>query len=117
MSQSNQRRFRAVNPTLGKAPKLGPFPADQVFPWAAICLISYWVAKLVFGLSWLWTGVIAAWGISTWWILTGSRSWKFLSKFLPTPIWVRGYGRYRRVIVQKAEGFYEPTSQLKKSRK
>lgn len=115
MSQSNNRRFRAVNPTLGKAPKLGPFPADQIFPWAAICLMSYWVAKLVFGLSWLWTGVIAAWGISTWWVLTGSRSWKFLSKFLPTPIWVRGYGRYRRVLGNVRS--HSQSSQLKKYRR
>lgn len=98
MKEQLPRQFRPVNPTLGKAPKLGPFPGNQVLPWAAICLVSYWVCKMLLGFSWLWTGIITAWGISTWWILTGHYAWKFLSKFLPVPFWVRGYGRYQRLL-------------------
>lgn len=94
--REGNENFRAVNPSLGKAPKVGPFPSAQVVPWTAILLTSYYVCKVVFGLSWLWTGIIAAWGISTWWVLTGSKSWRFLSKFISTPNWTRGYARYQR---------------------
>jgi hypothetical protein len=98
MSDQNFRKFRSVNSTLGKAPSIGPFPAEQVVPWTAIFLSSYYVCKVIFGLSWLWTVIIAAWGMSTWWVLTGSKSWRFLSKFVSTPNWTRGYARYQRVI-------------------
>ncbi|MGB7443438.1 MAG: hypothetical protein WA919_20425 [Coleofasciculaceae cyanobacterium] len=83
-------KFRKVNASLDKQPKIGPFPADQFLPWIAIAGISYYLFKIALGLSWIWTGILAAWGMSTWWILTGSHSWRFLSKFIPVPNWVRG---------------------------
>ncbi len=98
MSNQNSRKFRAVNPSLGTSPKVGPFPADQVVPWTAIFLTSYYVCKSIFGLSWLWTGIVAAWGMSTWWVLTGSKAWRYMSKFISTPNWTRGYARYQRVL-------------------
>ncbi|MBE9180215.1 hypothetical protein IQ268_16755 [Oculatella sp. LEGE 06141] len=90
--------FRPVNPNLGLHPNVGPFPADQILPWIAIAGGSYYLFKQLLGFTWLWTGMLAAWGIATWWVLTGSKSWRFLSKFIGTPFWVRGYGRYRQII-------------------
>ena len=98
MSDQDLRKFRAVNPSLGRQPKIGPFPAEQAIPWTVILFTSYYVCKVVFRLSWLWTGIVAGWGIATWWVLTGSKSWRFLSKFVSTPTWTRGYGRYQRVL-------------------
>ncbi len=92
-----QNRFRTINPMLGAQPQLGPVPAEQVIPWAIILVLSYVVAQAI-GLSWIQTGFVAAWGIATWWVLTGKKSWRFLSKFLPTPNWTRGYAPYRRLM-------------------
>ena len=90
--------YRKINPYLDQKPNIGPFPADQVIPWALIAGVSYYVFKVLFGLTWLWTGMLAGWGMATWWILTGSKGWRFLSKFVPTPHWGRGYGRYKRFL-------------------
>ena len=98
LNPNNSKKFRPVNPTLGTAPRVGPFPADQVVPWTAICLSSYYICKSVLGLSWLWTGIVAAWGMSTWWVLTGSKAWRFLSKLVPTPTFTRGFLRYSRFL-------------------
>ncbi len=95
MSQA-QNQFRTINPMLGAQPRLGPVPADQVLPWGVILVLSYVIAQAI-GLSWLQTGFLAIWGISTWWVLTGNRSWRFLSKFQPAPTWTRGYSHYQRI--------------------
>lgn len=104
MSENDSKKFRVVNPSLGKSPKIGPFPADQVVPWIVISFTSYYVGKVIFGISWVWTGTIAAWGISTWWILTGSKGWRFLSKFIGTPTWTRGFAGYQRLLLNAGAG-------------
>ncbi|MBD1922598.1 hypothetical protein H6F77_16130 [Microcoleus sp. FACHB-831] len=98
MLDQNSKKFRAVNPSLGTAPKVGPFPADQVVPWTAIFLTSYYVCKVVFRLSWLWTCLVAGWGMATWWVLTGSKTWRYMSKFVSTPTWTRGYAQYQQIL-------------------
>jgi hypothetical protein len=47
---------------------------------------------------WLWTALMTAWGIATWWLLSGGRSWRFLSKFIGVPTWTRGFARYQSVL-------------------
>lgn len=101
MSNGANHRFRKVNPNLGRQPNIGPFPAEQFLPWVAITGVSYYSCKALLQLSWLWTGLIAAWGIASWWVLTGSKPWRFLSKFIGVPYWVRGYGRYRRMLSEQ----------------
>ncbi|GAX35297.1 hypothetical protein [Nodularia sp. NIES-3585] len=105
MSQDREPEFRPVNQILGSQPSLGPIPADQIFPWIVIILASYFVVNGVFGgvfaddfQRWLWTVLIAGWGIATWWILTGGRSWRFLSKFVGVPTWTRGFARYQSLL-------------------
>jgi hypothetical protein len=88
-------QFRSVNTILGAQPRLGPIPADQIMPWFGITGVAYLLGRGL-NLSWISTGFIAAWGMSTWWILTGGRSWTFTAKFVPTPTWSRGYARYLR---------------------
>ncbi len=91
-------KFRTVNQSLGDAPKVGPFPADQIVPWTAITMTSYYLCKVIFGWSWVWTGAIAAWGVATWWVLTGDKTWQYLSKFVSVPSWTRGYGFYQQIL-------------------
>ena len=86
------RGFRTVNQILGTQPRLGPFPADQIVPWSVVALLGYFI-KQIFHWDWVWMGIFITWGCSTWWVLTGSKGWKFLSKFVGVPRVVRGYKR------------------------
>ncbi|HBL13797.1 MAG TPA: hypothetical protein DD379_20860 [Cyanobacteria bacterium UBA11162] len=92
---------RKVNSSLDKHPKIAFFPADQFLPWIIILGVSYYVFKVLLQWSWIWTGGVAGWGISTWWILTGENSWRFLSKFVPVPNWVRACIRYQEIITKQ----------------
>lgn len=83
-----------VNAALNMRPSLGPIPADQVFPWAVIVLGNLLVVKSLLGMNWIVTILSCGWGVATWWILTGSDSGKFLSKFHSPPFWVYGYVHY-----------------------
>jgi hypothetical protein len=105
MAEKREEEFRPVNQILGSQPSLGPLPADQIFPWIVIALTSYFIVNGIFGglfsddfQKWLWTILIAGWGIATWWILTGGRSWRFLSKFIGVPTWTRGFARYQSLL-------------------
>lgn len=105
MSEKKEQEFRPVNQILGSQPSLGPLPADQIFPWIVIALSSYFIVNGIFGglfsddfQKWLWTILLAGWGIATWWILTGGRSWRFLSKFIGVPTWTRGFARYQSLL-------------------
>jgi hypothetical protein len=89
-----EKRFRRVNSLLDKQPNLGPFPADMIFPWASICLINFLLFKSLLQVSWFWFGIITGWACSTWWILTAKQSWKYLSKFVKPPRWVRAITNY-----------------------
>lgn len=91
--QEPNTKFRTVNQILGAQPNLGPFPASQIVPWGLI-LIFCWFCKGLLNLNWLWTGLLAAWLMSTCWILFGDKSWRFLSKFRSVPHVVRGYTEY-----------------------
>lgn len=91
----SETKFRRVNSLLDKQPNLGPFPADMIFPWAAISLSSFLIFKTMLQLSWIWFGSITAWGCATWWILTAKNSWQYLSKFITAPHWVRAISYYQ----------------------
>ncbi|NUN67098.1 hypothetical protein HCU40_20850 (plasmid) [Pseudanabaena biceps] len=108
---SNDNEFRRVNQILGASPKIDPFPSDLVFPWILISLFLFFVCYVFLNLPWLWVILIVAWGDATWWVLTGSRPHKFLSKFIPVPRWSRGvyhfsgfHGRLRMELARKHHG-------------
>ncbi|MEM9817782.1 MAG: hypothetical protein AAF827_15445 [Cyanobacteria bacterium P01_D01_bin.6] len=86
--------FIPINGALSLKPSLGPIPADQVFPWACIVLGNLFVVKSLLGLSWIVTILSIGWSIATWWILTGSDTGKFLSKFHAPPFWMYGCAQY-----------------------
>ena len=102
MPQEKDPEFRPVNQILGSQPYLGPIPADQIIPWAVIALSVYFIINGVFGglfeddfQRWLWIVLMTGWGMATWWILTGGKSWRFLSKLIAVPTWTRGFARYQ----------------------
>jgi|SRR5579883_914486 len=96
-------RHRSVNQALGLQPRFGPIPSDQVFPWLLIAFSFYVVFNQGLHFSWLWTGLLIFWGCGTWWLLTGSRAYRFLGKFIPLPNWTRGRQRYRPLLSVIAE--------------
>lgn len=96
-------RFRPVNQLLGSQPRIGPFPADQLVPWFLICAVAYFFGHQLCNLDWMVTALLMGWGCSTWWILTGSHAWRYLSKFQRTPNWTRGRMRYRSVLAFMSE--------------
>lgn len=105
MSEERQQEFRPVNQIFRLSALTGPIPADQIFPWTIICLSAYFIINGIFGgvfpddfQRWLWTFLIAGWGMATWWILSGGRSWRFLSKFMGVPTWTRGFARYYSLL-------------------
>ena len=99
----SQPRHRSVNQALGLQPRFGPIPSDQLFPWLAITFTFYLLGNQLLHLPWLWTGLLTVWGCGTWWLLTGSRSYRFLGKFIPSPSWTRGRQRYRPLLTVIAE--------------
>ncbi len=88
-------QFRPVNRLLGSRPTIGPIPADLFIPFGAISLLVSLLSSQVLGLAIEWTLALIIWGCATWWILTGSRPYRFLSKFVAVPQrWSRGHVRY-----------------------
>ena len=102
-SRSSSPSFRPVNNLLGSRPTIGPIPADLFIPFGTISLLVGLVSSQLLGLGIDWTIALIIWGCATWWILTGSRPYRFLSKFLPVPKrWSRGHVRYRSIHPQRA---------------
>jgi hypothetical protein len=100
--------FIPVNQVLNTKPQLGPIPGEQVIPWLAIVIISYLICQGVLGFSWIATCLVSAWGIGSWWTLTGNESWRFLSKFQRVPTWTRGHLPYTSLLNTSAKGIIAP---------
>lgn len=93
--KSPSDEFISVNQVLNIKPRLGPIPGEQVIPWLCIFFLAYLFCQGILGLSWVATGLVTAWGIGTWWCVTGDESWRFLTKFTGVPTWTRGNAPYR----------------------
>lgn len=95
----DQYQHRPINPMLGSQPKFGPIPSEHLIPWFLISFSIFFVCDRVLQLDWIWTILMVFWGCSTWWILAGSRPWKFLSKFVASPNWTRGRVQYQSIFI------------------
>ncbi|BCL39908.1 hypothetical protein [Nostoc sp. MS1] len=95
-----QQRFRTVNRILGERPRLGPFPADQIFPWTLIAVGNVFLFNYLLKASWLATLLAIAWGWASWWTI--STKGDFFGKFVATPRISRGYMKHQP-IEQKSE--------------
>jgi hypothetical protein len=94
MTDDRSKQFRPVNQSLGQQPNLGPIPATLLAPSAAILVISYFLVKVVLSLEFVWFLLVSAWGMSTWWLVVGEKTWRFTNKFVSAPDWNRGYVHY-----------------------
>jgi len=90
---SQEKEFRVINQALGKQPKLGPFAFNQIIPFSLSIIMAFFL-KQALDLNWINTILIAVWMMGTVWILTGKQAWRFLSKFVNVPYWVRSSVRY-----------------------
>ncbi|BAY59312.1 hypothetical protein NIES2135_61890 (plasmid) [Leptolyngbya boryana NIES-2135] len=115
----NPPEFRTVNRILDSRPRVGPIPADLIIPWFAIAVVFYTVLQGLLHVGYLWTGLSVAGGCATWWLLNGSRPYQFLSKFIQTPNWTRGYIRYQSLAAYRSSTRqrYEKTKSSPNSRK
>ncbi len=91
-----QSTYRPVNAMLGSQPRVGPLPANQLFPWTVISL-GLWLVASFMSLPLIWTVLLVFWGDVTWWLLTGKTPWRFLSKFISTPNLTRGGVSYQSI--------------------
>jgi hypothetical protein len=97
-----------VNQVLGVQPRLGPLPANQILPWAIFTLASYFICMGYFALGWLPMVMLDGWLICTWWILTGDKSWRFLSRiYPPLPRWERGYPMYQSFLEEDNRSWHK----------
>jgi hypothetical protein len=97
---NSSERFRPVNQSLGQQPSLGPIPANLLLPSGGILAGSYFLIQVVLSGGFAWFLLVSAWGISTWWIVVGEKTWKFTNKFVSVPDWSRGHIQYTRCLQQ-----------------
>ena len=109
--------FRRVNPILDARPRFGPIPADLILPWGAIAVVFYLIFQGMLQLGYLWTILMITWGCGTWWLLTGSKPYRFLSKFMREPRWCKGYIGYQTLLESQCERFSYRSKKPKKSKK
>jgi hypothetical protein len=87
-------QFRPVNQSLGQQPSLGPIPSNLLAPSAAILFGFYVLFFLVLRLAFVWFLLLSIWGICTWWVVVGEKTWRFSNKFITVPDWKRGHLPY-----------------------
>lgn len=103
MSEKPSRLFCRVNPSLGKHPSLGPIPANLLAPSGAIFVGFYVLIEVLLSLGFVLFLLLSLWGISTWWVVVGEKTWRFTHKFVPVPRWKRGHVSYQRHLSDRHE--------------
>lgn len=91
---SRHRNFRPINRALGSQPKLGPLPAELLIPFLVSAILAY--LGSAFGLSLIQALFCGAFLLSTWWLVTGGNSFRYISRFSRwfMPQWYRGARNY-----------------------
>jgi hypothetical protein len=97
-----EKKFRVVNQSLGTQPKIGPLPAEQMFPWLVITMGCIFGFYYMLNLGWLATLFASLWGCATWWFVSSNKS--FLGKFVGTPRISRGYMSFVSLINHATQG-------------
>jgi hypothetical protein len=114
-TEHDKDEFVPVNQILNAKPRLGPIPGEQVVAWIGIIVVSYLICQGLLGLSWIATCLVAAWGMGTWWALTGDESWRFLSKFHGVPRWTLGNQPYTSLLEKRsAKRSHKPSRKRRK---
>jgi hypothetical protein len=103
MSDEHSRLFCRVNPSLGKNPSLGPIPANLLAPSGAILVGFYILIEVLLSLGFVLFLLLSLWGVSTWWVVVGEKTWRFTHKFIRVPQWKRGHVSYQRHPLERHE--------------
>lgn len=113
--EPKEKEPRTVSLMLGARAKIGPLPAELVFPWAVISLGIFFACQLL-QIRWIWIVILIGWGDISWWVLTGSAPWRFLSKFISVPRWAKGYLSYSFLLKPEIKSEKRSRSSRTKSR-
>lgn len=97
MEDRESSKIRTVNQSLGDTPSVGPISGNQLVPWALL-LVFAWLVKGFLGLGDLEFAVLAVWLIFSWTVLSGTKPWKYLSKYISVPYWTCGYLSYKPLL-------------------
>lgn len=81
MSVDPDKEVVKVNKILGKQAGFGPVPANQILPWFAMIIISYFIFDGLLGWGIPKVAVISFWLILSWWFVTGKDPDKFINRF------------------------------------
>jgi hypothetical protein len=95
------QRFRPVNQSLGQQPNLGPIPANLLAPSAGILFSFYILFVAILHIPFTWFLLLSIWGITSWWVVVGEKTWRFTHKFKRVPDWKRGHLRYRYCLSEE----------------
>jgi hypothetical protein len=99
MAESESSKlYRPVNRSIGQQPSLGPIPSNLLAPSGAILVGFYVLIEVVFSFGFVPFLLLSAWGISTWWVAVGEKTWAFSHKFIRVPDWKRGPVLYHRHV-------------------
>jgi hypothetical protein len=69
MSVDPDKEIVKVNKILGKQAGFGPVPANQILPWFAIIIISYFIFDGLLGWGIPLVAAISFWLILSWWFV------------------------------------------------
>ncbi|RAM49234.1 MAG: hypothetical protein C6Y22_23040 [Hapalosiphonaceae cyanobacterium JJU2] len=81
MSINSDKEPIKVNKILGKQAGFGPVPANQILPWFAIIIISYFIFDGLLSWGIPRVAVISFWLILSWWFVTGKDPDKYVNRF------------------------------------
>jgi hypothetical protein len=76
-----------VNKLLGERASIGPIPAEQLLPWVAIGGVSFFLFKMLLAVSFMTWLLIWFWLNTTWWLLTGRKTYRFIKNWAQPPGW------------------------------
>jgi hypothetical protein len=99
--RDTHRQFRPVNQSLGQQPSLGPIPSNLLGPSAGILFGFYVLFVVILHISFSWFLLLSIWGIASWWVVVGEKTWRFTHKFKGVPDWKRGHLGYRCCLREK----------------
>ncbi|TVQ42855.1 MAG: hypothetical protein EA365_14090 [Gloeocapsa sp. DLM2.Bin57] len=92
-----EQKFRTVNRILGSQPKVGPFAAHQLIPFAIIFVLSF-ISMQIFQLNWLDLIFINASLMFTYVIVFSKHSSQIICRMYKCPYIVRGGAIYNPLI-------------------
>lgn len=94
-----------VNKILGKQASIGPVPANQLLPWLAIIIISYFIVEGVLGLGLPVVLGVSFWLAVSWWLLTGNDPDNYVNRFRKPRgrNWISGGALYVSPLLSKHE--------------